>query len=495
MRIAWLSALLLLTLLGVVLFYFTEDPFEPVFVLGFTLAIVGGISAALLLTYYLTQSRALWKRFLGYGCRTFLLLVTFSAVVVVPNYRALFFHRLRTEEWRDDLKYLVGRITQLHPNAFSKHSHEEFENAVKALNQQIPTLTAPEIVMELAKIVALVGDGHTDLIPFQPATGFSMYPLQLFDFADGLYIIAAAPRYRNFAGWKLVKIGDSRVEDISGILQKHIGADNEWTVKDRAPLYYVCREFLQSQRVIAPNEEARFTVVNDNGQVRSFVAKPTSLLRYFYWYFKPLQKWKYNPAPKATTPLSQRNPTQNYWFTYLPSSETLFFKFNQIRESGSESFNGFTKRLFRFARSHPVKAFVIDLRDNSGGDNTIPRPFVKELSADPLLNRRGSLFTLIGRHTFSAAVNFTSMLENETNTTFVGEPTGAGPNHYGDPKLILLPHSKLVVLIATRWWQFGDPSDTRREHSAGIPVDVTHADYFGGHDRALDAAVTAADDR
>ena len=116
----------------------------------------------------------------------------------------------------------------------------------------------------------------------------------------------------------------------------------------------------------------------------------------------------------------------------------------------------------------------------------------RELSANASLNQRSKLFTLIGRHTFSAAVNFATMLENETNTIFVGEPTGAGPNHYGDPKLIVLPHSKLIVFIATRRWQFGSASIDRREHSPTICVSVTHDDYFEGHDAMLDAALAAA---
>ncbi len=485
MQFFWFRLLMVVALFGAVLFYFTDDPFDPLFLLGLGFGAVGAISAGLLLAYRLIRARGFWAKFAGYGSGSLLLVIVFAFVVILPNYRAFLYHRLRPDEWQDDLKYLANRITQIHPNPFSIHSRVEFENLVRDLNQRIPTLTDSEIEMGFAKVVAFVGDGHTDLIPFQPATGFSMYPLQLYYFSDGVYVTEAALRYQDLVGYRLAKIGDAPIEEVHHILRKYIGADNEWTAKDRAPLYYVCREILQAQGIVAPNEDARFTFTNANGQVRSLVLTPTSLLRYFYWYFKPLQKWKY--TPKVATPLCRQHPTQNYWFTYIPASRTLFFKFNQIREDRSESFDNFTNRLFGFAQSHPVQAFIIDLRDNSGGDNTIPRRFVTELSAHPSLNRRGRLFTLIGRHTFSAAVNFTTMLERRTNTILVGEPTGAGPNHYGDPKLVLLPHSKLIVFIATRLWQFGDPSDSRREHSPNIAVDLTHEDYFRGRDPVLDA--------
>jgi hypothetical protein len=46
----------------------------------------------------------------------------------------------------------------------------------------------------------------------------------------------------------------------------------------------------------------------------------------------------------------------------------------------------------------------------------------------PAINRRGSLYVIIGRMTCSAAQNIATMLQQHTNATFVGEPSGSPPN-------------------------------------------------------------------
>jgi len=203
MQFPWVRLLMLLALFGAALFYFTDDPFDPLFLLGLGFVATGAISAGLLLAYRLIRAGRFWAKIVGYGGGSLLLVVVFAFVVVLPNYRAFFYHQLRPEEWRADLNYLVDRIRQVHPNPFSTHSREELESLVRDLDERIPILTDSENEMGFARIVALVGDGHSDLIPFQPATGFNMYPLQLYEFSDGLYVTAAAPRYRDLVGWRL----------------------------------------------------------------------------------------------------------------------------------------------------------------------------------------------------------------------------------------------------------------------------------------------------
>jgi hypothetical protein len=140
-------------------------------------------------------------------------------------------------------------------------------------------------------------------------------------------------------------------------------------------------------------------------------------------------------------------------------------------------------------RQPHVDRFIIDIRENTGGDNTLVTGFVEDLGQQASLNRKGKLFALIGRHTFSAAVNFTSLLENKTETIFVGEPTGAGPNHYGDAIHTILPRSKAFVLISSLRHEFGDPDDSRTSHDPDIPVEMSHRDYFSLRDPPLEAAL------
>ncbi|MBI3667062.1 MAG: hypothetical protein HY236_12725 [Acidobacteria bacterium] len=479
---------LALTILGGVLFYFTEDPFSLLFNAGLVFMVGGLLLALLLASLAFVRSSRRSSQALGYfGAGTVALLVV-VLLVAAFNYRVFFFHRLSKEEWRQDLKYLAEAIPRTHPNPFGRVKREDFQKAVEEFDRQIPALTDNQIAVRLVRLVALLEDGHSNLIPFQPATGFRMLPLRVYLFSDGVYVTDAVSPYRNLIGRRLVRIGNTHTDRAFEILKPLVGADNEWTVKDRLPHYLLCPEILQAAGIIADAERAPFNFENDRGESIWVSLRPVSLISYFYWQFKPLEQWKYKPAIDPHTPLYRRNLWDNYWFTYLEPSKTLYLAFNQVRDKRDETIDQFGRRLIAFAGSHPVERFVIDIRNNSGGDNTLFRTFVDELGRSDL-NKKGRLFTLIGRHTFSAAVNFTSSMENKTQTVFVGEPTGAGPNHYGDHRHITLPNSKIVVFISSRYHEFGDPHDARRAYEPQVPVAVSHRDYFSSRDPVLEAAL------
>jgi C-terminal processing protease CtpA/Prc len=137
-----------------------------------------------------------------------------------------------------------------------------------------------------------------------------------------------------------------------------------------------------------------------------------------------------------------------------------------------------------------VERVVLDLRLNGGGDNTTFGPLIQAIQESPDLNRRGKLYALISRHTFSAAGNFITVLQRDTEAILVGQPTGGAPNQYGDARMLTLPHVPwLRVSIATRYHVFGIDGDERVTHEPELMVPLTAADYFSRSDRVLETAL------
>jgi hypothetical protein len=102
------------------------------------------------------------------------------------------------------------------------------------------------------------------------------------------------------------------------------------------------------------------------------------------------------------------------------------------------------------------------------------------------LDRGGQLFTLIGRTTFSAAMNFSLQLEKHTQTLFVGEPTGSKPNHFGDSRKVQLPNTNLTLRISSLYWQWS-PTDDRPWISPHIEASPSRRAALDGHDPAMEA--------
>ena len=146
----------------------------------------------------------------------------------------------------------------------------------------------------------------------------------------------------------------------------------------------------------------------------------------------------------------------------------------------------FFPRVLQFASEHPVEKLVLDIRRNDGGNNFLNKPVLLG-AIKSKLDEHGKFFTIIGRQTFSAAMNLSNQLERFTQTTFVGEPTGQRVNFYGDPTTITAPNSKLKVSASTLWWQDQDPRDTRPYIAPQLAADPSFADYKAGRDPAMEA--------
>jgi tetratricopeptide (TPR) repeat protein len=213
----------------------------------------------------------------------------------------------------------------------------------------------------------------------------------------------------------------------------------------------------------------------------------------------PLTPVKYIQSfdlPGKPVPLWIKNRTDPHWFEYLPDKRAVFCQVNAIQDKPGETMAAFAARLADFVEANPVERLILDLRWNGGGNNYLNRSLILALTRSPKVNRFGHLFTLIGRTTFSAAMNLTSQLEQWTNTLFAGEPTGSTTSHYGDSRRHTLPNSGLTLRLSTIYWRDWTVNEKRPWIAPDIPAELSAKDHFAGIDPALEAvlAFQAPDD-
>ncbi|HKS24760.1 MAG TPA: hypothetical protein VJZ76_18335 [Thermoanaerobaculia bacterium] len=406
---------------------------------------------------------------------------------------ALFFTAVTANDataWRADLHHLAVELPKAHKNAFHTMSRAEFDAAVAALDARIPSLDRSAIIVELSRLVAMVGDGHTGIADLftSETIGFGYYPLALYLFDDGLYVYAAAPPYAAIAGGRVTEIGGRPVGDALERLRPLVPRDNEWGFRDRVAAYAVTPEVLRAVGLADETMRARFTVEKDGHSVAATIeprhdARPRGLGR----SLRVPEGWTAAATP-ATPPLWLRNTGDYYWLEYLPASKTLYVQFNEVANKEGEPLRQFAERVAAESAQPRVERMVLDLRWNTGGNNYLNRPLLLAIIKSKA-NVRGRLFTLIGRKTFSAAQNLVNDLEKYTETIFVGEPTAEHPNFYADAARIVLPNSKITVYASALWWQDLDSRDRRTATGPHIATDLRWDDYAHGADPALDAAL------
>lgn len=392
-----------------------------------------------------------------------------------------------TQLWQQDLDYLAEQIRRRHANPYHRIAREQFEAAVAALRDRIPHLQRHQIIVEMARIVAMIGDGHTTFwLSFNTSLKFQHYPLRFYQFSDGVFVYEADAEYRAYLGAKLVRVCKYRAEEALTQVENVVPRDNAVGLQLAAAHTLSVPEVLHTLGIVENLESGEFTLEDANGK-RFIVDLPA---------LPPAQEPSQLRLCDNETPLAlwQQRPERLYWFEYLEPQHVVYMQHRVVGSMDDEPFAQFCQRLFDFIETHPVERLVIDLRNNSGGNNTLNPPLVHGLICCDKINQRGRLFTIIGRRTFSAAMNLTVDLERNTRTLFVGEPTGSSPNFYGETTDNRLPHSGITFSVSTLYWQSSLPYDKRPYIEPHIRAEISSADYRNNVDPALNAILSYVHD-
>lgn len=383
---------------------------------------------------------------------------------------------LGAEQWRQDLQFLATQLPLLHKNAFFKVSRTQFEQAVADLDRDIPSLQDYEIVIRMMRIVALFGDSHTTLNMTGSTQQFRLYPMKLYWFSDGLYVTDVASQYREALGARLVRIGSTDVGQAYSVVSDLIPHENEQWLKALSPSRLVTPEILQASHILSDTRSGSFVFRDAAG--REFLINLNSVGA------NDNINWATAPDP-SEMPLYRKHPELNYWFDYLEPSHTLYFQYNVCQNRPDLPFTQFAQQMQDFSLTHPVDRFVIDLRNNTGGDSSILQPLINALASNPNINRKDRLFVIIGRLTFSSGLFNAIDLKQRTNATLIGEATGGKPNEYGEVRSFQLPNSHLNIFYSTKFFTTvaGDPPSLFPD----TVVELSSADFFSGRDPVMES--------
>ena len=394
----------------------------------------------------------------------------------------------RDQGWRADLRLLAREIKRRAYAPFALVPEEEFDRDVVRLDHDIPGLTDAQILVGMMKLVRHLDDGHAGVRP--PAKENKdlsrLLPVEFFLFPEGLFVIAAGPGHDHLLGAKVEKIGRRTVTDAISALDPVIVRDNEQQVTFMVPWFLRYTAVLQGLGIIDDLKQASLTVRGADGTSREVMldAEPGEHL----WDRYP-DGWTAlaDTVPGQPRPLHLRHREVPYWFEYLPAHDLVYFQYNAVLDHPAEPFAAFCDRLFGFVEDRRPGRLVIDLRWNGGGNTFLTQALLHHLIACPAIRRRGGLFVIIGRHTFSAAQNTATAIGRETSAIFVGEPTGSRPNFIGETIYFELPYSKVRANAADLFWQTSWPED----HRTWIAPDIYAPPAFEAFSRNEDPAMAS----
>ncbi len=391
----------------------------------------------------------------------------------------------RLDGWKFDINFFRKMMEKIHYSLFRVMPEDKWNSMINNLLDAVDRLDDSQIITALYKITAEIGDAHTTVFP--PSEGkMTMYvlPINLFFFEDGLYITSAAPEYKQLAGKKITKIGNTNADEFLSKLREVTSTDNEFCLKWKGSRILCFTNVLYGLGMISKPDEAEITT--DDGIRTTVKGGP---FRNNMLHTKIEQKGWAAGRDTSNTPLYLKDLDNLYWFDYIPEYKMVYMQYNATQEKKDEPLNVFVKHVFDYINSNDVDYFTLDIRFNGGGNSFLNKELVQAIVKCDKINKQGNFFTIIGRNTFSAAQNLTGYLERETNVIFAGEPTGSRPDFVGETNLITLPYSGLRVSCSSRYWQNSLSDDYRNWVAPQLGVKYFYDDYKNGTDPAMNEII------
>ncbi len=373
----------------------------------------------------------------------------------------------RDSRWVNDIAYLEKTLPRVHKNLYFHLSEQEFTRLLEELKNKVPDYTDEQIEIALNVILADIGDTHTG----SNIGSEFQYPLELYWFAEGIYITGTNKEYRELLNARIITLNGRKAEEAANTLKPLLAGANESWFKTQIT-YYLTIPGILKYFGLSKSDEIELGVELKNGQVKQVKLKPVN----YKEYVAIAQSDK-------VIPKYQSRPEENYWYEYLENGKIIYLNYGSCRQMRDKPFEVFKKEFWEFVKSHEADKLVLDIRKNRGGISTILDPFIKELK-NSSFNQQGKLYVVIGKDTFSSAVLNAISLKKNTEASFVGEATGGEPNHYGEVKQFKLPNSGITIRYSTKYFHWINEDINTLEPDKVI--EETFAAYREGTDPVLE---------
>jgi hypothetical protein len=365
-------------------------------------------------------------------------------------------------KWRADLDFFARELPKRHKNAFHAITREQFAAEMASLRAKAGQANDDEMIVGLMQIAAMVGDGHTYV---RLPSSLHQLPITVALIEGAHRVVRGAGPAAELVGGKLVRIDDTPIE--TAIARIHTilpQAESDVLRAAFTPQWFSNAEVLHGLGVAKSAGAARFTVVLDDGTERSAEVSAIDIAA------KP--EWR---TATANPPLYRQRLGESFWFTWLPEAGTVYVSFRKY-----DDLRSYSRELWSFVDSHPVRKIAIDLRQNGGGDFNVGRKYLVDELA-----RRSKLraYVIVGGRTFSAALKNAIDFRDLAHATLVGETIGERPNSYSENDEMRLPSSRMEVSYSTMYYQFLPGDGLVAPDKEILP---TWAEWVAGSDPVLE---------
>ena len=390
-----------------------------------------------------------------------------------------------------DLTVLVDTLENAHPNLHFNESAASFDGKVKIANAMLPAHATPAAAFDtLAPLAAGIGDAHTWLDPyttdyrtFRDGKG-KLFPLELRFQSSKATVIANYEKDLNVPnGARIVSIAGEPIPRFLGRLERFTSGERSTLKAWRTSEDLRALMWLDGFRAPFP-----IRVEMPDGRIVNKSAKGCTIDDIHAW-------------DKSSAGYQQ---LVDYDFRVDRFTHIGVLTIHTFDRDNARDWDTFLQHTMRTLARSNVRALVIDVRENDGGDTALSDDLLKRFARQPFRDftevdikvskvvkdalghdryvdiygddawnstdgqvlreavdyeeplpaaRRfsGKVYVLIGPGTYSTAAIFADSAKASRSATILGQPSGGLATLYGEAFSFTLPESKIDATVSTKF--------------------------------------------
>lgn len=356
-------------------------------------------------------------------------------------------------DWSADLEYLKMELPKKHVKLYHLKDENYFIQGIDRIKEAGESASDFEKVIRLQQLIASMGDSHTKTGWMNFVDKGSILPLQLMWFRDGVFIQATNVENQGILGNTINALNGTPLSVIADSMGSLFTLDNAAVIKNEFPRSLPFVQLLRYFR-FTRSDTVELQLQNQKGEQWTYTIKPSVLTRQNRRTFQvdPLALFYKNSRSLFTDSILKAD--NNYYIQY---NQCVSREFPPQGYAGKPenlpSFTEFKNKILDNISKNDFDKVVFDVRFNGGGNSQPGTELVTELAAIKKLNKKGKIYVIVGRQTFSSAIINVMDFKNLTKAILVGEETEGKPNHFGEIKIMTLPNSGLKIQYSTHYFK------------------------------------------
>ena len=386
----------------------------------------------------------------------------------------------RSKRWHTDIDFLSKRAEEAHHSLYDHITKSEWLAEIASIKAEVDDSSDMQIRAALTKLIVRIGDGHSLLYPrFAGKDADQLLPLGFYKFSDGVFVTAAKPDYLDLRASKLLAIEGIAIDEVYERLAPFISRDNPMNLLWVSTQSLSFGWMLEYAGIIDDPKHIEMTFERDG---KTFTREI---------HTSPFKGEDYELCCRRL----KDDRAKTFWMAghdkpyqlEVDTEHKLFYlRYNQVVSQRELPLEAYLNAVVDEVSKQKPEAFVLDLRQNAGGNGTLNPMTIKHLLRIEALLPENRFFVLISRNTFSAAMMLSSLISQYTDAIFIGEPTGSSPNFTGENDIVMLPNTGLMVSLSSRHWHGSMSEDQRHWLAPDVSVPLSSEAFFAGRDPVME---------